>query len=249
MQYIFENKILTILIGYVVFIISGTIHEYSHARVAYKLGDNTAMSLGRLTLNPLAHMDILGTVILPILAGLTGIPVIGWMKAVPTNPMNYKKNREQGMAIVSFAGPFSNFTLSAIAFILIKIITFPISINYGENIMPLAYYLISLTGSSTTINILAPLLSIIAALLFYFYIINIMLMVFNLLPFPPLDGGWILRYILPISGKIIYDKVYPFGFIILYALMFFGILRLILRPLQSLIMNLLGMSLPILFSF
>ena len=78
---IFSNKLSIGIISYVVFIISASTHEYSHARTAFMFGDRTAMRLGRLTLNPLAHIDILGSVILPILAAVTGIPVIGWMKA------------------------------------------------------------------------------------------------------------------------------------------------------------------------
>ncbi len=249
MQFILENKILSMALGYVVFVLSASIHEYSHARSAFGLGDQTALNMGRLTMNPLKHIDVLGTVILPILAGLTGLPVIGWMKPVPTNPNNYRGNKERGMAITAFAGPLSNFSLSLLAFVIIKIITMPIALGEQTTKMPLLYSLLAQTNNEAMIKIFAPLLSIIAAMLFYFYMINIFLMVFNLLPFPPLDGGWILRYLLPQNGKRVYDKIYPFGFVILYAMMFLGLFRMILRPIQMGIFQLLGTSLPILFSY
>lgn len=249
MQFILENKILSMALGYIIFVLSASIHEYSHARSAFSLGDQTALNAGRLTVNPLKHIDILGTVILPIMASITGLPVIGWMKPVPTNPNNYRGSRERGMAITAFAGPLSNFSLSLIAFILIKIITMPVTLGEQTAKMPLLYSLLAQTNSEAVIRILAPLVSIIAVMLFYFYMINIFLMVFNLLPFPPLDGGWILRYLLPQNAKRVYDKVYPFGFVILYAMMFFGLFRMILRPIQTGIFELLGNSLPILFSY
>lgn len=246
MTNIIDNKIMAGIITYIVFILSATIHEYSHGKSAFALGDYTAASMGRLTLNPLAHIDILGTVILPLIAIFTNIPVIGFMKPVPINPYNFKK-MERGQAIVSFAGPFSNFTLSLIAFILIKIITFPMAAGINMK-MPLMHYLITLTANDTVITIFTPLASIVATFLFYFYFINITLMCFNLLPFPPLDGGWILRYFLPYKGKQFYDKIYPYGFVILYAMLFFGVFRLVLLPIQSFTTMILGNSLFMLFT-
>lgn len=249
MQFILETKILAMAVGYIVFVLSASIHEYSHARAAFNLGDQTALNLGRLTINPLKHIHILGTVIVPIIAGITGLPVIGWMKPVPTNPNNYRSNKERGMAITAFAGPLSNFTISLIAFILIKIITMPVSFGGQTPKIPLLHGLLAITNNEMIIKMFSPLLSIIAVILFYAYILNIFLMAFNLLPFPPLDGGWILRYLLPQKSKLIYDKVYPFGMIILYAMMFFGLFRIILSPIQKGVFSLLGSSLPILFTY
>lgn len=237
---IITNKLVVGIISYCVFIISASTHEYSHARSAYKLGDLTAERLGRLTLNPLAHIDILGSVILPIMAAFTGIPVIGWMKAVPVNPYNFEKP-EKGQAIVSFAGPFANLIIATFAFFTIKLLT----MNVGG--MPLIYKII------TTLNIgqnelAMTVIAIIISFLWLFYIINIMLMFFNLLPFPPLDGGWILRFLLPMEGKRVYDKIYPYGFLILYALLFFGLLRTVLRIMQGGALAMLGNSLDILFT-
>lgn len=233
------NRLLMGIISYAVFIISASTHEYSHARSAYRLGDQTAYRLGRLTLNPMAHIDILGSVILPIMAAFTGIPVIGWMKAVPVNPYNFK-NPEKGQAIVSFAGPFANLIIASIAFIIMKALTMNV------NGSPFIYNIIH-SNFVTSYPIFLNMISIGIAFLWMFYLINIMLMFFNLLPFPPLDGGWILRYLLPFEGKKKYDAIYPYGFMILYALLFLGVLRTILGFIQRYSIGFLGDSLSILF--
>ena len=240
---IFSNKLYIGLISYMVFIISASTHEYSHARTAYTLGDTTAMNQGRLTLNPFAHIDIFGTVVLPLIAAVTGIPVIGWMKAVPVNPHNFR-NFEKDQALVSFAGPFANLIIASISFIIMKILTFT---SGGTFII--YKIMMFLEGHSNAVSdILLNALPIILTMLFMFYMINIMLMFFNLLPFPPLDGGWILRFFLSPKGKDTYDKIYPYGFLILYALLFFGILRTILAFIQTMSQHLLGNSINIIFS-
>ncbi|MEI0530825.1 site-2 protease family protein [Brachyspira pilosicoli] len=240
---IFANRLSIGIISYVVFIISASMHEYSHARVAYFFGDNTAKSLGRLTLNPFAHIDILGSVVLPLLAAVTGIPVIGWMKAVPVDSRNFS-NFERDQALVSFAGPFANLMLASVSFIIIKILAFPIDGTFVIYKLIMALQ----ANSNMLTNIFSNALPIVITMLIMFYMINIMLMFFNLLPFPPLDGGWILRFFLSNKGKNTYDRIYPYGFLILYALLFFGILRTILSFIQTIATYILGNSINALFS-
>lgn len=239
---IFSNRLSIGIISYIVFIISASTHEYAHARTAFIFGDRTAMRAGRLTLNPLAHIDILGSVVLPLIAAVTGIPVIGWMKAVPVNPYNFN-NFERDQALVSFAGPFANLVMASAAFIIMKILTFSTG---GTFVIYKIMSMLSQNPNALT-NILLNALPIILTMIFMFYMINIMLMFFNLLPFPPLDGGWILRFFLSPKGKDTYDKIYPYGFLILYALLFFGILRTILAFIQTASQYLLGRSLDIIF--
>ena len=240
---IFQSKLLIGIISYVVFIISASTHEYSHARASYELGDKTARDLGRLTLNPLAHIDIFGTVILPIIAIFTGIPLIGFMKAVPVNSYNLK-NRERDQAIIAFAGPFSNIIIAIFSFIIIKVATLKIDGTF------LIYKFIILLQENNNIitSILLNFIPVLLSFLIMFYIINIMLMFFNLLPFPPLDGGWILRFLLSDSKRVIYDKIYPYGFLILYALLFAGILGTIFDFIYSIANSFLGDSFKVILS-
>lgn len=216
----------TIVGGFIVFIIAGSIHEFAHAFVAYMQGDNTAKNEGRLTLNPLSHISIFGTIIFPLFGALTGFPVIGWMKPVPVSLYNLKDG-SKGHALVAFAGPFSNLIQAALGLIILK-----------------GVYLLSAILPSSVANF------IYTYGMMYIHI-NLLLMAFNLLPIPPLDGNWILMHFSPPSIKEVLYRLSQYGIIILYLLIVFKVLRFYLSFASKL--SYLAMSMvinsPFIFSF
>ncbi|MEI6745662.1 MAG: site-2 protease family protein [Methylococcaceae bacterium] len=180
-----------------------TVHEVAHGWVAKKYGDNTAAHLGRLTLNPLKHIDLVGTIILPTLLLITGTGFIfGWAKPVPVDPRHFKKPR-QDMAIVALAGPASNL-LMAIGWALIARIGVTVGVDNEAIAMPLIYT--GIAGIS----------------------INLVLMLLNMLPIPPLDGSRILSGILPSYWAWQFNKLERFGFIILLVLLYTKVLNVVL---------------------
>ncbi len=180
-----------------------TVHEVAHGWVAKKFGDNTASALGRLTLNPIKHIDILGTIILPGLLLLTGTGFIfGWAKPVPVDARNFKKPLRD-MAIVAVAGPLSN-VLMALFWALIARLGVMIGAGFEPVSQPLIYS--GVAGIS----------------------INLVLAIINLLPIPPLDGSRILTGMLPHYWAWQYNKLERYGFIILMALLYFKVLNVIL---------------------
>jgi len=180
-----------------------TVHEVAHGWVAKKYGDNTASMLGRLTLNPIKHIDLVGSIIVPGLLLITGTGFIfGWAKPVPVDPRHFKNPRAD-MAVVALAGPVSN-VLMAIIWVLITRIGFTI----GTSSETIASLLIHMGGAGIGINL--------------------MLAVVNLLPIPPLDGSRILSWLLPSNLSWQYNQLERYGFIILLALLWTGLLGKIL---------------------
>ena len=153
---------------YLALLIALVVHEYMHALVGYLLGDETAKRMGRLTLNPLVHADMVGTVILPLMAIISNFPVIGWAKPVPFNPYNLR-NQKWGPTLVAIAGPLSNFGMAAIFLVVLK--------------------LLLIVGNFPVYNLLTIFLG-------YLVIINVVLGIFNFIPIPPLDGSKILSALL-----------------------------------------------------
>ena len=184
-----------------------TAHEVAHGWVALKLGDRTAQMMGRLTLNPLKHIDPIGTLLVPGLLLTFGGFIFGWAKPVPVTYQNLR-NPKSDMAWVALAGPMSNLIMAAIWALVAKLalVALQSGIALGE---PMLY--MGIAG----------------------VLINTMLMVLNLLPLPPLDGGRILVSVLP--GPLAWQvgRLEPYGFFILLALLYFGILSLVLWPLIS----------------
>jgi Zn-dependent protease len=157
-----SNSLIVALLGFVAFIITLSAHEFAHALAGHFLGDETARRAGRLTLNPLAHIDPIGTVLIPILGSLSGLPLIGWAKPVPYNPYNLKHGK-WGAVIVAFAGPVTNVIVAALA---------------------MTMYL-ALAPSLSQDNLLVVLLADLV-------MVSLSLALFNLIPVPPLDGSRLL---------------------------------------------------------
>ncbi|MFP4154486.1 MAG: site-2 protease family protein [Halothiobacillaceae bacterium] len=200
-----------ISIGILPILFAITVHEVAHGWVADRLGDRTARLAGRLTLNPLKHIDPIGTVVLPLaMYALTGF-VFGWAKPVPVDPRNLRAPRRD-MAIVAAAGPFSN---------LIMAFGWALLMAIGVHGM----------GSSAWYGEPLALMGQIGVF------VNLLLMVFNLLPIPPLDGGRVLVSLVPprIGAQI--GRIEPFGFLILLVLLFTGVLSMTLLPIMSQLMT------------
>ncbi len=199
---------ITIIVSVAILLIAVTIHEVSHGFVAYKLGDTTAKDMGRLTLNPLAHIDPVGTFVVPLALTLFGAPAFGWAKPVPIDYRNLR-HPKQDTIWISMAGPAANLLL-AIGLSLLLQAGIISEIKIGDN-----------------------------PLIFTAILINLFLAVFNLIPIPPLDGARILIGLLPPEQAYRYSKLEPYGFIIVFALIYFGIVEKVILPLVLILMKLL----------
>ncbi len=189
----------TLIIALPILIFSIVLHELAHGWVARQQGDPTAAMLGRLTLNPIAHLDPVGSLLVPGILALTGAPILGWAKPVPVNPRNFR-HFKRGDILVSLAGVTVNFLL-AIAFVLVLAL-----VIWGERAAP------GLGGSWRVLSAMAG----------YGIQINFILMLFNLIPIPPLDGSHVFYYLLPPRLGLKYRQLGQYGMLILFLLLFVG---------------------------
>jgi len=200
-----ESIIQQIAILTVPILLAVTLHELAHGWVADKLGDPTARMLGRLTLNPLKHLDPVGTIVFFV----TGM--IGWARPVPVNPANFK-DPIRGMMWVALAGPATNLMVAAVSALIFKVL-----LMTGFLYKPSLSFLTK------------PLVLMIEASV----IINVGLAIFNVIPIPPLDGGRILTGLLPPQQAMLYARLEPYGFLILLVLIFTDIIHTILAPIVT----------------
>ena len=199
------------LTQYVVLLFSLSVHESAHAWTALKQGDSTAQSLGRISLNPLVHVDMIGTLVLPLVMIFTGVPLLGWAKPTPVDPRNFRQLR-RGQIIVAGAGPLSNLLLALVftagLFVAVRVLAGPLREQ------PLAQLLI--LGVQ----------------------LNVLLAIFNLVPLPPLDGSHVVEWALPNGmGHRYMAAIGPYGGLILLALVMSGVLFQVLSPVLNLVIG------------
>lgn len=211
MSYIFQvlQSIALIAPG---FLLAITVHEFTHGYIAYKLGDPTAKAAGRLTFNPISHLDLVGTIVLVL------TQAIGWAKPVPVDP-RYLRNPRKDMLWISLGGPAANLVTAAV----LSVMLHGIVIFFGGQV-----------GQAGAFFLL-PFLYI---LKFGMYI-NVVLAIFNVIPVPPLDGAKVLEGLLPRKQAYQFSQLEPYGFIILIVLVFSGALRYIIFPPVNFIMSVL----------
>jgi Zn-dependent protease len=207
-----------ILFQMIAFLFAISVHESAHAWTASRCGDPTARMLGRVSLNPIKHIDPIGTVLLPLVAAISHIPLLGWAKPCPVDPRNFS-NPVRDDILTSVAGPVSNFIVATGALILLWIISLTSATGHVL-VHGVASGMGGLSGS-----ILDPVVLLIYELM----IINIVLAVFNLIPVPPLDGSHVIRHFMSDSVRSVYDSIGIFG---LLALVYLGgnLLSSLIRP-------------------
>jgi Zn-dependent protease len=205
-----NQEVVLVIFQVVVLVLAFSIHECAHAWAAWRLGDPTAKMLGRVTLNPLKHLDPLGSVVMPLLALVYHWPLIGWAKPTPVTARNFK-NYKRDDILVTLAGPASNLLSATVALILLLIMKHlvPGGVVAIGTAMALASHIPGIATDGL------PTLFPIALFLYFVILINLLLFVFNLIPIPPLDGSRVLRHFLPYKALQMYDRIGMFGLIIL----------------------------------
>jgi Zn-dependent protease len=221
-------RTVEILYQMIAFLFAISVHESAHAWTASRCGDPTARMLGRVSLNPIRHIDLFGTIILPLVAAISGIPLLGWAKPTPVDPRNFRHPMMDDI-LTSVAGPVSNFIVATGALLLLGGIS--LSSAAGHTLVTgLARGFESAASDSP--------LAFVAELLYVLMVINIVLAVFNLIPVPPLDGSHVLRHFLSDPVRMVYDRI---GIFALLALVYLGggLLWSLIRPVRDFYLSIL----------
>jgi len=230
------NLVGEFVLSMVAFLFSASVHESAHAWTSSYFGDDLARSQGRISLNPLVHIDPIGTLLFPAIAFFTHVPLIGWAKSTPVNPLAWRDKRAANFW-VSAAGVICNFIMAIVAGIVIRMLYSVgiIEVGGGQNwLIPAASNSIVAVGA--------------VSLLRTFFMINVMLGVFNLIPIPPLDGSGILSSLLPPSFETGMDQLRQFGFLILMIGVYTGVVGSILGFFLPIAVNLVFLGTGIRFS-
>jgi len=222
-----SGEVFFLGIQFIVLLLSLSIHESAHAWTADALGDPTARYLGRVSLNPIVHADLVGTILFPLMGMfLLGGAMFGWAKPVPVN-VSRLRNPSRDHMLVAAAGPVSNLLL-AFGLLICLLVSKGVSANAGFVLGRVAYGQI-VEGSP----ILAPLI----AFAYYGIIINVILAVFNFIPIAPLDGAAVLSGLLPRSMSVAFDQMQNYGFILLIGLLYLGIPSMLYTPVINFVLS------------
>ena len=201
-----DINLVQVLIAFLVLVFSLTVHESAHAWTAGRLGDPTGRRLGRVSLNPAAHVDPVGTLLFPLLAMITHLPIIGWARPVPVDA-RYLRNPRRDFLFIAAAGPLSNLALAVVAAAVLRAVPAgPEAIGRMAVAAPLA--LVASVGLQ----------------------INLLLAIFNMIPVPPLDGSSVVAGLVPERVAAGLDRLRPYGFLVLYGLMLTGALGYLVGP-------------------
>ncbi len=218
--------------GLFVVIMSLSVHEAAHAISAWWLGDDFARRLGRVTLNPRAHIDPVGTILLPMILFISGAGVFGWARPVPVQVDRVPRPRRAHI-LISIAGPGSNLLLASASLALLLTIgccvgfAFPESSVSGLGIAPESGVFSGVRASGFP---LAAVFAAVCTILKLSFLVNVFLAMFNLIPIPPLDGSWVLQNLFPFTLGPIYERIRPYGLFLFLGLMYTGILEYLLLP-------------------